>query len=75
MRLTRHDENDNDPRFTQSRYTATLPENMEPDTVVLTVQATDADRGNNAKITYSLSNETQWLFKINNETGVLTTTG
>ena len=73
--VTVHDENDNDPRFTQSRYTATLPENMEPDTVVLTVQATDADRGNNAKITYSLSNETQWLFKINNETGVLTTTG
>jgi hypothetical protein len=41
----------------------------------MTVQATDADRGHNAKITYSLSNETQWLFKIDNETGVLTTTG
>lgn len=69
------DENDSDPRFTQSRYTASLAENAPPDTVVLTVQATDADRGNNAKITYSLSNETQWLFKIDNETGVLTTTG
>lgn len=69
------DENDSDPRFTQSRYTATLPESALPDTVVLTVQATDADRGHNAKITYSLSNETQWLFKIDNETGVLSTTG
>ncbi len=73
--VTVWDENDNDPRFTQSRYMASLPENTEPDTVVMTVQATDADRGNNAKITYSLSNETQWLFKIDNVTGVLTTTG
>jgi len=69
------DENDSDPRFTQSRYTASLAEDVQPDTIVLTVQATDGDRGNNAKITYSLSNETQWLFKIDNETGVLTTTG
>lgn len=69
------DENDSDPRFTQNRYTATLAENVQPDTIVMTVQATDADRGHNAKITYSLSNETQWLFKIDNETGVLTTTG
>lgn len=73
--ITVEDENDNDPRFSQSRYTATLPEDVLPDTVVLTVQATDADRGSNAKITYSLSNETQWLFKIDNETGVITTTG
>ena len=73
--VTVDDENDNDPRFTQSRYTASLAENVLPDTVVLTVQATDLDRANNAKITYSLSNETQWLFKIDNETGVLTTTG
>lgn len=69
------DENDNDPRFTQSRYTASLAEDVLPNTVILTVQATDVDRGNNAKITYSLSNETQWLFKIDSETGVLTTTG
>lgn len=73
--VTVDDENDSDPRFTQSRYTASLPEDVMPDTVVLTVRATDVDRGNNAKITYSLSNETQWLFKIDNETGVLTTTG
>lgn len=73
--VTVEDENDNDPRFTQSRYTASLAENTPPDTIVLSVQATDIDRGNNAKITYSLSNETQWLFKIDNETGVLTTTG
>jgi len=73
--VTVDDENDNDPRFTQSRYTASLAEDVLPDTVVLTVQATDLDRGSNAKITYSLSNETQWLFKIDNETGVLTTTG
>lgn len=75
MTITVDDENDNDPRFSQSRYSASVAENAAPDTLVLTVQATDLDRGSNAKITYSLANETQSLFKIDSETGVLTTTG
>uniref|UniRef100_A0A0P4WGF4 Cadherin domain-containing protein n=1 Tax=Scylla olivacea TaxID=85551 RepID=A0A0P4WGF4_SCYOL len=73
--ITVEDQNDNDPKFSQNRYTATLPEDAPPDTVVLMVRATDRDHGENARITYSLSNETQWLFKIDNETGVITTAG
>lgn len=73
--ITVEDQNDNDPQFTQNRYTASISENTPPGSSVLTVQATDKDHGENAKITYSLSNETQWLFKINNETGVISTVG
>ncbi|ROT61843.1 hypothetical protein C7M84_020350 [Penaeus vannamei] len=73
--ITVEDQNDNDPKFSQNRYTASLPEDAPPGTTVLTVRATDEDHGENARITYSLSNETQWLFKIDNETGVITTAG
>lgn len=73
--ITVEDQNDNDPKFSQNRYTATLQEAAPPNTVVLTVRATDEDHGENARITYSLSNETQWLFKIDNETGIITTAG
>ncbi|XP_076056754.1 dachsous cadherin-related 1 [Oratosquilla oratoria] len=73
--ITVEDQNDNDPKFTQNRYTASIPEDAPPDTTVMTVRATDEDQGDNARITYSLNNETQWLFKINNETGVITTAG
>lgn len=73
--ITVEDQNDNDPKFSQNRYTATLPEDALPDTTVFTVRAMDEDHGENARITYSLSNETQWLFKIDNETGVITTAG
>ncbi|XP_069675157.1 protein dachsous-like isoform X2 [Periplaneta americana] len=69
------DQNDNDPRFSQPRYTATIPENVPVDSVVLTVQASDADLGVNARIVYSLANESQWLFKIDNKSGVITTAG
>ncbi|KAK7075982.1 calcium ion binding [Halocaridina rubra] len=73
--ITVEDQNDNDPKFSQNRYSATIAENVPPDTSVLTVRASDEDHGENARITYSLSNETQWLFKIDNETGVITTAG
>ena len=69
------DQNDNDPRFSQPRYSATIPENVPVDTVVLTVQASDADLGVNARIVYSLANESQWLFRIDNKSGVITTAG
>ena len=73
--ITVEDQNDNDPKFTKTRYTANILENARPGTSVLRVEATDKDHGENARITYSLSNETQWLFKIDNETGVISTTG
>ncbi|CAB3367491.1 Hypothetical predicted protein [Cloeon dipterum] len=75
LSITVGDQNDNNPKFALPRYAASLPENAPLDSTVLTVQATDADIGTNARITYSLTNESQWLFKIDNATGVITTAG
>lgn len=69
------DQNDNDPRFDITQYSTTIYEDVPIDTSVLKVHATDADVGVNARIIYSLANESQWLFQIDNKTGVITTAG
>lgn len=69
------DENDNDPQFGQRRYAVQVAEDVPVGHTVLVVRATDADAGENARITYTLANETHWLFAIDNETGVITTQG
>lgn len=69
------DQNDSNPRFEQSKYMATVAEDVAVGTPILTVKATDADIGTNAKIVYSLANETNWLFSVDNRSGVITTTG
>lgn len=69
------DENDNSPNFEQSKYEAVLSEDVQPGTRVLTAKAHDADMGMNAKITYSLSNQTENVFQIDNKTGLITTVG
>lgn len=73
--VTVEDENDNDPRFELVKYVATVAEDVDVGTPVLTVRATDADKGVNARLVYSLSNETHWLFSIDNRSGVITTAG
>lgn len=67
------DENDNNPNFEHSKYEVALPEDAAVGTRVLTARAHDADVGVNAKITYSLSNQTENAFQIDNKTGVITT--
>lgn len=69
------DENDNNPHFEQSRYETALSEDALLGTNVLTTKAHDADMGINAKLTYSLSNQTENIFQIDNKTGVITTVG
>lgn len=69
------DANDNDPQFFRSAYTAQIPEDAPLDTSVLAVQASDADVGINARIVYSLANESHWLFKIDNKSGIISTSG
>ncbi|KAK4886122.1 hypothetical protein RN001_002393 [Aquatica leii] len=69
------DQNDNDPKFDNQKYLATILEDISIDTSILQVHASDADIGVNARIIYSLANESQWLFRIDNKTGVITTTG
>ena len=69
------DQNDNDPRFNSSTYVAAISEDVPVDTSVLTVRARDPDLGVNSRIIYSLANESQWLFRVDNKTGVITTAG
>lgn len=69
------DQNDNDPKFDLSKYSTSILEDVPVDTSVLKVHASDEDIGVNARIIYSLANESQWLFRIDNKTGVITTAG
>ncbi|TRZ14494.1 hypothetical protein HGM15179_012627 [Zosterops borbonicus] len=49
------DVNDNAPVFSEERYSARLSENNAAGALVLTVRATDADWGQNARVRYRLS--------------------
>lgn len=69
------DQNDSNPRFELTKYTVTVAEDVAIGTPIMTVKATDADIGTNAQIVYSLANETNWLFSVDNRSGVITTTG
>ncbi|XP_076296271.1 dachsous cadherin-related 1 [Lasioglossum baleicum] len=58
-----------------SKYVATVSEDVAADSSVMSVRATDPDQGINGKITYSIGEETSWLFRVDNLTGVVTTAG
>lgn len=73
VNVTILDVNDNPPIFDHSDYIVSLNESVPPGTPVLQVMATDNDLGDNAKITYYLSdNERQ--FTVDPETGYISTT-
>ncbi|XP_058263779.1 protocadherin gamma-A11-like isoform X12 [Hemibagrus wyckioides] len=67
------DVNDNSPVFSQPIYRVSLSENIPKGSLVVTVSATDKDKGSNGEITYSFSQnsekEAMELFNINSETG------
>ena len=68
------DSNNNKPKFGETSYSATITENTDAGDV-LTVAATDSDRGNNAKIAYSIVTDDQNLpFKVDASSGVLACT-
>ena len=69
------DVNDNDPVFSQQSYSTTIPEDASLGSTVITILATDKDKGNNSLVTYSLENGTSNLFRINPSSGVITTAG
>uniref|UniRef100_A0A3Q3AMI4 Protocadherin 1 gamma 32 n=1 Tax=Kryptolebias marmoratus TaxID=37003 RepID=A0A3Q3AMI4_KRYMA len=72
------DANDNAPVFSQSAYRVTVPENASQGTAVLTVSATDNDKGANQDLTYSFSqhtNSASSIFNIDAHTGEITVTG
>nr|XP_015205333.1 PREDICTED: protocadherin Fat 2 [Lepisosteus oculatus] len=64
------DVNDNPPRFEQSKYILTIPENTGIEKSILQVKAVDVDLEVNGKIKYSLITETD-KFAINDYTGVV----
>ncbi|XP_037315887.2 protocadherin beta-16-like [Pungitius pungitius] len=72
IHVTVLDANDNAPVFSQAVYKASLPENSPPDTVVVTVSASDADEGVNGDVTYDfghVSDEVKRIFSIDRKKG------
>ncbi|XP_048580487.1 cadherin-23-like isoform X2 [Nematostella vectensis] len=55
VQITITDINDNAPKFVNLPYSGTVPENSPTGLTVLRVTAQDADSGDNAKFTYSLT--------------------
>ncbi|XP_030648008.1 protocadherin gamma-A11-like [Chanos chanos] len=69
------DANDNAPVFTQKTYKATLTENAQKGSKIITVSASDADEGPYGKITYYISNIMEGLtdaFTIDEVSGDVT---
>ncbi|KAM4586887.1 protocadherin gamma-A11-like [Fundulus diaphanus] len=78
IHVTVLDANDNAPVFTKSLYKAAIPENASKGKVVIRVSATDADKGLNSNLIYSISNtaaDIRDLFTMNESNGDLILTG
>ena len=69
------DDNDNDPVFMSSSYSASVSEAAGNGSSVLTVSATDLDEGLNGHVSYSLSNSSAGIFKVDSNSGLITTAG
>ncbi|KAM4707621.1 protocadherin-10 isoform 2-T2 [Discoglossus pictus] len=67
------DSNDNVPVFDQPVYTVSLPENSPPGTLVIQLNATDQDEGQNGEVVYSFSSHisprVREIFSIDPRTG------
>jgi len=63
------DVNDNPPVFSQSSYATSIFEDNSPASFIITVTATDADSGENGRVTYSLGGDAAGLFYIDSNTG------
>ncbi|XP_051918591.1 protocadherin-17 isoform X2 [Hippocampus zosterae] len=69
------DSNDNSPVFDQPSYVVEIPENSPPGKVLINLNATDPDEGNNGQVVYSFSGyapeRIRELFSIDSRTGVI----
>ncbi|XP_056297999.1 protocadherin Fat 3a isoform X3 [Pseudoliparis swirei] len=74
VRVTIGDANDNPPTFDQASYEILVNESVLVGTNVLTVSAVDEDKGENGYITYSISSLQSLPFKINQFSGIISTT-
>uniref|UniRef100_A0A3B3YT80 Cadherin domain-containing protein n=1 Tax=Poecilia mexicana TaxID=48701 RepID=A0A3B3YT80_9TELE len=78
IHVTVLDANDNVPVFSQAVYKASVPENSPPETLIITVNAADADEGVNGDVTYKIghiSEDEVSLFSIDPKTGQIKLTG
>nr|XP_003199871.2 protocadherin beta-15-like [Danio rerio] len=71
--ITVTDINDNPPIFRHANYTVQFAENQPRGTPVIKIKADDADGGQNARILYSLSEDSAIYLSINTETGEIFT--
>ncbi|XP_017285390.1 cadherin EGF LAG seven-pass G-type receptor 1 isoform X2 [Kryptolebias marmoratus] len=70
VHITVEDENDNYPQFSEKQYVVQVPENVAVNTKIISVNATDKDEGNNAKVHYSIiSGNNLGHFYIHSPTG------
>ncbi|XP_051057073.1 protocadherin gamma-A11 isoform X6 [Phodopus roborovskii] len=72
IRVVVLDVNDHIPKFTQSVYRVSIPENLSSGTRVLVVNATDPDEGINGEVVYSfrkMKNKASEIFQLNSQTG------
>ncbi|XP_012968137.1 protocadherin gamma-A11 isoform X4 [Mesocricetus auratus] len=72
IRVVVLDVNDHIPKFTQSAYRVSIPENLSAGTRVLVVNATDPDEGVNGEVMYSfrkMKNKASETFQLNSQTG------
>ncbi|XP_023591395.1 protocadherin gamma-A11-like isoform X2 [Trichechus manatus latirostris] len=72
IRVVVLDVNDHIPKFTQSVYRVSVPENLSSGTRVLVVNATDPDEGVNGEVMYSFRNtesKVSEIFQLDSRTG------
>lgn len=74
VQITIQDANDNSPTFDQSYYEMLVNESVPVGSNILTVSAVDEDKGENGYITYSISSLHPVPFKINQFSGIISTT-
>ena len=75
LEVSIQDVNDNDPVFTKSTYSFSVPENHDVGTVVDAVTATDPDTGTNGEVVYSIVAEGapgEDIFRMDSLTGEFT---
>uniref|UniRef100_A0A8C3M909 Uncharacterized protein n=1 Tax=Geospiza parvula TaxID=87175 RepID=A0A8C3M909_GEOPR len=78
VRINVTDLNDNPPVFSKGVYEARVAENLPAGSLVLRVQATDADAGTNGRVFYSFSNvpgTIRALFTVDRDSGEVRTAG
>uniref|UniRef100_A0A8C5M276 Protocadherin 18 n=1 Tax=Leptobrachium leishanense TaxID=445787 RepID=A0A8C5M276_9ANUR len=76
LKISISDSNDNSPVFEQQSYVIHLPENSPIGTLLIDLNATDPDEGDNGKVEYSFSSHVSPqivdTFKIDQDKGQLT---